>query len=74
MQCMYYAVVLPITDFILGTSHELGQIPEMVRDRAWHAAIHGIARIKHDLAAEQQQQTTRDFPEWSNSQYSVLPV
>ena len=30
---------------ILGTSHELGQIPEMVRDReAWHAAIHGIAK------------------------------
>ena len=32
----------------------------MVKDgEAWHAAVHGVARGKHDLATEQQQSTKR---------------
>ena len=36
------------------TGHELGQT--LVRDReAWHAAVHGLQRVGHDLVTEQQQ-------------------
>ena len=32
----------------------LGKLQEIVRDRkAWHAAVHGGRRVKHDLATEQ---------------------
>ena len=35
----------------------LGKLREMVRDReAWHAAVHGLQRVGHDWATEQQQQ------------------
>ena len=35
----------------------LSQLQEIVKDReAWHTAVHGVARVEHDLAAEQQQQ------------------
>ena len=32
----------------------LSKLQEIVKDReAWHAAIHGIAKVKHDLETEQ---------------------
>ena len=35
----------------------LSKFWEMVKDReAWHAAAHGLQRVRHDLATEQQQQ------------------
>ena len=35
----------------------LGKLLEMVRDReAWHATIHGVSTVGHDLETEQQQQ------------------
>ena len=35
----------------------LSKLQEIVKDReAWHTAVHGVARVEHDLAAEQQQQ------------------
>ena len=34
----------------------LGKLQEMVRDReAWRAEVHGVQRIRHDSATEQQQ-------------------
>ena len=36
----------------------LGKLWEMVKGRdAWHAAIPGTQRVRHDLATEQQQGT-----------------
>ena len=33
----------------------LGKLQEMVRDReAWHATVHGVAKVRHDWATEQQ--------------------
>jgi len=33
----------------------LGELWEMLRDReAWHAEAHGVARVGHDWATEQQ--------------------
>ena len=33
----------------------LSQLQETVKDRgAWHAVVHGVAKIGHDLATEQQ--------------------
>ena len=32
----------------------MSKFGEMVKDReAWHAAVHGVAKIRHDLANEQ---------------------
>ena len=37
----------------------LSKFWEIVKDReAWGAAAHGIARVRHNLATEQQQQRT----------------
>ena len=34
----------------------LSKLPEIVKDRgAWHAAVHGVTKIRHDLAIGQQQ-------------------
>ena len=34
----------------------LSKLWEIVKDRgAWSAAVHGLQRVRHDLAAEQQQ-------------------
>ena len=36
----------------------LSKLQDIVKDReAWHAAVHGVARVRHDLVTEQQQQT-----------------
>ena len=35
----------------------LNKLLEIIKDRkAWHAAVHGVRRVRHNLAAEQQQQ------------------
>ena len=36
----------------------LSKLWEMVKDRAWSAAVHGLQRVGHDLAAKQQQNHT----------------
>ena len=45
-------------DGITDTMHmNLGTLQEMMRDReAQHAAVHGLQRVGHDWATEQQQQ------------------
>ena len=33
----------------------LSKLREMVKDReAWHAAVHGVTRVRHNLVSEQQ--------------------
>ena len=40
----------------------LGKLQEMVRDReTWRAAVHGLQRIGHDGATEQQQHSWRFY-------------
>ena len=35
----------------------LSKLQEIVKDReAWSAGVHGVARVRYDLATEQQQQ------------------
>ena len=34
----------------------LSKLQEIVKDReAWHAAVHGVTKVRHKLATEQQQ-------------------
>ena len=34
----------------------LSKLHEIVKDReAWHAAVHGVTKVGHDLVSEQQQ-------------------
>ena len=45
----------------------LCKLQEMVRDReAWCAAVHGVAKVGHDLATEQQNANlyTHGLPRW----------
>ena len=38
----------------------LSKLREIVMDReAWHAAVYGVKRVGHDLATDQQQQSSR---------------
>ena len=49
----------------------LSKLWEIVKDgEAWHAAVHGITKIKHDLATEQPQQyLSNSYFHWN---YSLL--
>ena len=44
-------------DGIIDTMNmALGKLWEVMKDReAWHAAIHGLQRVRHNLVTEQQQ-------------------
>ena len=36
----------------------LSELQEIVKDReAWHAAVHGVAKVGHDLGTEEQTTT-----------------
>ena len=44
-----------LDDIIDSVDMNLGELREMVRDKeAWHPAVHGIQRIRRDLATEKQ--------------------
>ena len=53
----------------------LSKFQERVKDReAWHAAVHGVAKVRHNLATEQLQQSwevanmlKQDNPELTSS-------
>ena len=41
----------------------LSKLREIVKDReAWHAAVHGIAKVRHNVPTEQQQQQQQRHP------------
>ena len=44
-------------DHIIDTTDmSLSKFHETVKDKeAWRAAVHGVAKVRHDLATEQQQ-------------------
>ena len=38
----------------------LSKLREMVKDReAWHAAVHGVTRVRHNLVSEQPPSHTK---------------
>ena len=40
--------------------YHLSKLQEIVKDReVWHAAVHGVAKIGHNLATEQQNCTKK---------------
>ena len=48
-------------DHIIDTTDmSLSKLHETVKDKeAWRAAVHGVAKVRHDLATEQQQAIER---------------
>ena len=41
----------------------LSKLRETVKDReAWRAAVHGLQRVRHNLATEQQQHLNQSIP------------
>ena len=48
----------------------LGKRQKMVRHReAWRVAVHGLQRVRHDWAMEQQQYRLSDLGVWDKSGY-----
>ena len=44
-----------VDGIIDSTDMSLSKLEEIVKEReAWHAAIHGVAKVRHDRATEQQ--------------------
>ena len=51
-----------LNGIIDSTDTSLSKLQETVKDReAWHAAVHGSQRVRHNLAIEQQQQGTISY-------------
>ena len=47
---------------------------EIVKDReTWHAAVHGVQRVKHDLMTEQQPEVTKFVIFFFSSQQHLEP-
>ena len=43
-----------LEDVIYSMDMNLSKLREMVKDReAWHAALHGVKRVRHTLATKQ---------------------
>ena len=57
------AVVFPVVDDITGsTDMSLSKLQVTAKDReAWCTAVHGLQRVRHDLATEQQSCQRLDF-------------
>ena len=53
-----------LDDIVDSVDMNLNKLWEIVEDRgAWHTAIHGVAKIGHDLATEQQRQQNQESTE-----------
>ena len=55
----------------------LSKLQEMVKNReAWHAAVHGITKVRYDWVTEQQQGSKRPgaMCSWSSSSQHLLSV